>query len=119
MKQNALDGSNSCSILDVFGLPTDIVYSYCQPWDPITRLFSRYDPLYPLIDDRGEISSAFIINNSDHLLSFNVISTLTETQLNFDLCLHLGEDGYTPWVSGPTRTLRPILKTILESWEGW
>lgn len=30
-----------------------------------------------------------------------------------------GEDGYTPWVSGPPRTLRPILKTILESWEGW
>ena len=36
------------------------------------------------------------------------------------ICKHFtGEDGYTPWVSGPTRTLRPILKTILESWEGW
>ncbi|KAL7541224.1 hypothetical protein ACHAXR_012782, partial [Thalassiosira sp. AJA248-18] len=74
--------SNSCYILDAFGLPTEIVQSYNQPWDPIPRLFTPYDPLYPLIDD-------------------------------------LGEDGYTPWVSGPTRALRPILKTILESWEGW
>ena len=31
----------------------------------------------------------------------------------------LGDDGYTPWVSGPPRTLRPIVKTILENWEGW
>ncbi|KAL9188698.1 hypothetical protein ACHAXT_007076 [Thalassiosira profunda] len=83
LKQMAqLEGSDTCSVLDAFGLPTDIVFGYCQPWDPIVRLFSQYDPLYPLIDD-------------------------------------LGEDGYTPWVSGPTRTLRPILKTILESWEGW
>ncbi|KAL3826762.1 hypothetical protein ACHAXA_009371 [Cyclostephanos tholiformis] len=72
----------SCSILDSFDVPTDIVYSYNQPFDPIIRLFSQYDPLYPLIDD-------------------------------------LGEDGYTPWISGPSRTLRPVLKTILESWEGW
>lgn len=74
--------NDSCSILDAFDLPTDIVYSYNQPWDPIPRLYTKYDPLYPLIDD-------------------------------------LGDDGYTPWVSGPPRTLRPILKTILESWEGW
>ena len=71
-----------CSILEAFDLPSDIVYSYNQPWDPIIRLYSQFDPLYPLIDD-------------------------------------LGEDGYTPWVSGPSRTLRPIVKTILESWEGW
>jgi hypothetical protein len=44
----------SCSILDAFDLPTDIVYSYNQPWDPVIRLFSQYDPLYPLIDDLGE-----------------------------------------------------------------
>ena len=31
----------------------------------------------------------------------------------------LGDDGYTPWVSGPPRTLRPIVKTVLENWEGW
>mmetsp|Transcript_1186 Transcript_1186/g.2515 ORF Transcript_1186/g.2515 Transcript_1186/m.2515 type:complete len:722 (-) Transcript_1186:353-2518(-) len=80
-EQLALE-SDCCSILDAFDLPTDIVYSYNQPWDPIVRLYTQYDPLYPLIDD-------------------------------------IGEDGYTPWVSGPSRTLRPILKTILESWEGW
>ncbi|KAL7439655.1 hypothetical protein ACHAXH_004161, partial [Discostella pseudostelligera] len=82
VKVNSIGGSNACPVLDAFDLPTDFVYSYNQPWDPIVRLFSQYDPLYPLIDD-------------------------------------LGEDGYTPWVSGPSRTLRPILKTILESWEGW
>lgn len=42
-----------CSILDAFDLPTSIVYSYLQPWDPIPRLFTRWDPLYPLIDDLG------------------------------------------------------------------
>jgi len=73
---------DSCSILDAFDLPTDLVYGYCQPWDPIVRFYSKYDPLYPLIDD-------------------------------------LGEDGITLFDSGPSRTLRPIMKTILESWEGW
>jgi hypothetical protein len=64
MRKMTLEGGgNSCSILDAFDLPTDIVYSYYQPLDPIARLYSQYDPLYPLIDD-------------------------------------LGEDGYTPWVSG-------------------
>lgn len=28
-------------------------------------------------------------------------------------------DGVTPWQSGPTRTLRPVVKAILEAWEGW
>jgi hypothetical protein len=64
MRKMTLEGGGtSCSILDAFDLPTDIVYSYYQPLDPIARLYSQYDPLYPLIDD-------------------------------------LGEDGYTPWVSG-------------------
>ncbi|KAL7516327.1 hypothetical protein ACHAWX_001354 [Stephanocyclus meneghinianus] len=44
----------SCAVLDVLQLPHDIVYGYCQPWDPILRLFTHYDPLYPLIDDLGE-----------------------------------------------------------------
>ena len=79
---NDKEGGDYCSILDAFDLPTSIVFSYSQPWDPIPRLFTSYDPLYPLIDD-------------------------------------LGDDGYTPWVSGPPRTLRPILKSILENWEGW
>ncbi|KAL3791624.1 hypothetical protein HJC23_012214 [Cyclotella cryptica] len=72
----------SCAVLDALQLPSDIVYGYCQPWDPIVRLFTQYDPLYPLIDD-------------------------------------LGEDGATLYASGPSRTLRPITKAILESWEGW
>jgi len=56
---NSPDGDScsvldSCPVLTALDLPTNIVYSYCQPWDPIVRLFSRYDPLYPLIDDVGE-----------------------------------------------------------------
>mmetsp|Transcript_17920 Transcript_17920/g.36001 ORF Transcript_17920/g.36001 Transcript_17920/m.36001 type:complete len:834 (+) Transcript_17920:3-2504(+) len=70
------------SILETFGLPDSIAFGYNQPWDPISRLFSEFDPLYPLIDD-------------------------------------LGEDGVTLYASGPPRTLRPITKAILESWEGW
>mmetsp|Transcript_8429 Transcript_8429/g.21020 ORF Transcript_8429/g.21020 Transcript_8429/m.21020 type:complete len:1135 (-) Transcript_8429:963-4367(-) len=42
-----------CSILEAFGLPADIVYNYVQPYDPIVRLFTKYDPLYPLVDDLG------------------------------------------------------------------
>jgi hypothetical protein len=33
-------------------LPSNMVESYIQPWDPVVRLFSECDPLYPLI---GEI----------------------------------------------------------------
>lgn len=45
-------------------------------------MFSRIDPLYPLIGD-------------------------------------LGQDGITPYASGPPRTLRPVTRAILESWENW
>ena len=45
-------------------------------------MFSRIDPLYPLIGD-------------------------------------LGEDGVSLYSSGPPRTLRPILRALLESWEDW
>jgi len=31
----------------------------------------------------------------------------------------LGSDGVTPYISGPPRTLRPIVRTILETWENW
>ncbi|KAL7472957.1 hypothetical protein ACHAXS_013351 [Conticribra weissflogii] len=81
MLKNADQIEEKKSILEAFGLPDSIVFGYNQPWDPIPRLFSEYDPLYPLIDD-------------------------------------LGEDGVTLYASGPPRTLRPITKAILESWEG-
>ncbi len=45
-------------------------------------MFSRIDPLYPLIGD-------------------------------------LGEDGVSLYANGPPRTLRPILKALLESWQNW
>ncbi len=54
MRVKELSSGSPCPILDAFDLPTDLVYSYNQPWDPIVRLFSKYDPLYPLIDDLGE-----------------------------------------------------------------
>ena len=71
-----------CDILVTAGLPSSMVYGYVQPWDPIVRLFSAVDPLYPLLGD-------------------------------------LGEDGKTLYASGPPRTLRPITRAIIESWEGW
>lgn len=37
------ESGDYCSILGAFDLPRSIVYSYSQPWDPIPRLFTRYD----------------------------------------------------------------------------
>ena len=71
-----------CDILDAFDLDTSMVKSYLQPWDPIVRLFTEIDPLYPLVGD-------------------------------------MGADGVTPYVSGPPRTLRPIVRKVVEAWEGW
>ena len=71
-----------CAVLNSFGLPSSIVYSYIQPWDPIARLFTQIDPLYPLVGD-------------------------------------MGADGVTPFVNGPPRTLRPIVRSLAEAWEGW
>lgn len=72
----------NCEVLEEFDLPSNLVEGYVQPWDPIVRLFSEIDPLYPLLSD-------------------------------------VGEDGVTPWASGPPRTLRPITKAIMEAWDGW
>jgi hypothetical protein len=72
----------SGNVLQRFGLPNEIVFGYIQPWDPIVRLFTSIDPLYPLIGD-------------------------------------IGKDGKTLYASGPPRTLRPITRAIIESWDGW
>ena len=45
------EGVFTCDVLEAFGLPSNIVEGYVQPWDPISRLFSSCDPLYPLIGD--------------------------------------------------------------------
>jgi len=42
-----------CDVLKAFGLPVDTVWAFIQPWDPICRLFSEIDSLYPLIGDMG------------------------------------------------------------------
>jgi len=74
--------SLSCDVLSSLSLPSNIVYGFVQPWDPIVRLFSRIDPLYPLFDD-------------------------------------IGADGNTLWASGPSRTLRPVARSIVEEWGKW
>jgi len=51
-----------CDILSALKLPSSIVESHVQPWDPIVRLFAECDPLYPLI---GEID---IENGDDGML---------------------------------------------------
>lgn len=43
-----------CDILKAYGLQSSMVYGFVQPWDPIVRLFSEIDPLYPLLGDMGE-----------------------------------------------------------------
>ena len=52
------DGTNSdsmrCPTLEAFGLESDFVYQYIQPWDPVVRLFSDIDPCYPLLEDIGD-----------------------------------------------------------------
>lgn len=45
--------SGGCQILEHFGLPATLVFGAIQPWDPIPRLFSEIDGLYPLVDDVG------------------------------------------------------------------
>jgi hypothetical protein len=37
----------------------------------------------------------------------------------YPLIEDLGEDGFTLYATGPPRTLRPITRAILESWESW
>ncbi len=99
-------GDFSCSILDTLDLPTDIVYSCNQPWDPIVHLFSQpphWWSWWVLTSGAIDEISIFLIWGIGQWLFY----------------LLTGEDGYKPWLSGPSRTLRPILKTLLESWEGW
>jgi Lipase (class 3) len=75
-------GAKHVDVLSAMDLPTDLVQGFVQPWDPIVRLFSVIDSLYPLVSD-------------------------------------LGTDNCTPFANGPPRTLRPILKSIIVSWDGW
>ena len=37
----------------LFGYSTDMIKSFVQPWDPVTRLFTSSDPTYPLVGDLG------------------------------------------------------------------
>lgn len=46
-------GTQRCRVLEAFGLPSSTVYSFIQPYDPVIRLFSNHDVLYPLVDDLG------------------------------------------------------------------
>jgi len=81
-KSTGKNGVDFCQILETLGLPCTMVEGYVQPWDPIVRWFTNYDPIYPFVDD-------------------------------------ISEDGVTVWASGPPRTLRPLIKSIAESWVGW
>ena len=54
VSDRTLDDKAYCGILDAFGLEGDFVQSFIQPWDPISRLFSELDALYPLVEDLGD-----------------------------------------------------------------
>ena len=68
------------------------------------------------------------------LASFNLPSTIVQGFCQpWDPCVRLfssidpiypllddiGVDGKTLWANGPSRTLRPITRAIIESWENW
>lgn len=59
-----------CEILGTFGLPATLVYGCIQPWDPIPRLFSPIDGLYPLLDDIGEDGVTLYANGPPRTLRF-------------------------------------------------
>jgi len=47
-------GTQRCPILEAFDLPPSMIYGFIQPYDPVVRLFSNHDVLYPLVDDLGK-----------------------------------------------------------------
>ncbi len=47
-------GTQRCRVLEAFDLPASMVYGFIQPYDPVVRLFSDHDVLYPLVDDLGK-----------------------------------------------------------------
>jgi len=47
-------GTQRCPVLEAFDLPPSMVYGFIQPYDPVIRLFSNNDVLYPLVDDLGK-----------------------------------------------------------------
>lgn len=47
-------GTQRCAVLEAFDLPPSMVYGFIQPYDPVVRLFSNHDVLYPLVDDLGK-----------------------------------------------------------------
>ena len=51
--ESKFGGTQKCPVLDAFGLPPSMVYGFIQPYDPVVRLFSNHDVLYPLVDDLG------------------------------------------------------------------
>ena len=54
-KTNAkFSGTQRCRVLEAFDLPASMVYGFIQPYDPVIRLFSNHDVLYPLVDDLGK-----------------------------------------------------------------
>ena len=60
------DRASSCPILKALQLPPTLVQGYVQPWDPIPRLFSNHDPIYPLV---GEMEHPGIESSSRSAVS--------------------------------------------------
>ena len=73
----------------------------------------------------GWVSLAFWITVIIHSVLFVVILKdpivrfLTEYDPLYPLVDDLGQDETTLYVNGPRRSLRPITRVILSSWEGW
>lgn len=68
----------------------------------------------PSITHSREFPSSQLPMTQDPIVRF-----LTEYDALYPLVDDLGADELTLYSSGPPRTLRPITRAILQSWDGW
>lgn len=56
------------SVLSTLNIPNTLIQGFVQPWDPIVRLFTVIDPLYPLVSDLGPDNSTPFANGPPRAL---------------------------------------------------
>ena len=127
------DTDYHCEILDAFGLPSNMVHGFIQPWVSNNIVIASHDWAAFLSDSlRSRLTKsgseiAFFKKTHSRQIglfeSFNfqdpIVRFLTEYDALYPLVDDLGTDELTLYSSGPPRTLRPITRTILQSWDGW
>lgn len=96
------------------------VYTYGSP--PVVRVSGGKSKSYSR-NDYCEILDAYdlpasIVNS--YVQPWDpIVRLFSEIDAFYPLLGDIGDDGFTVWANGPTRTLRPIAKAIMEAWSGW